>query len=589
MLDLATVDDLFAAEHAQGRAPGLVYAVVRDGEIVHSRGLGTTTPDGTAAPDVDSVQRIASMTKSFTAAAVLLLRDAGRLRLDDPVAVHVPELAGHRHAADAPDLTLRHLLTMSGGLLTDDPWGDRNESQTHEDLGRLLAEGFTTGAVPGVGFEYSNLGYAILGRVVDALTGGEGGYRRFVLREITGPLGMAATAYDVREVGPALVRGHRRVGDGWAPEPPTVPGTFSAMGGLHSSLHDLARWVGGFTDAFRRPEAPHPLSAASRREMQQLQRLVGVSGTLALAVPPGGAALAASATGYGLGLFVEQHSDHGTVVQHSGGYPGYGSHMRWHPETGLGVIALANGTYAAPVETSRDALRALVASQRAPERAPRPAPRGTVVATPALLEAVTRTLEAPEEPLDPDLFTFNVELDVPAEERRAQLVAARELVGAPTGPATAPRAAGLGLVSWSVPAERGRYDLEVKVAPTLRPAVQSLAVTAVPEPPAGLLAAAARALAGEPDAVAPGEGTEGARVDADAFVRAVVASTALGAGTPRIVGALAGDGATTATLAVRAGTTWWRLEVAGPEPLTALSLTPVPTAEHPALERRFPA
>ena len=83
-LDLRAVDDLFAAEFEHGRSPGLVYAVVRDGEVLHARGLGTTTPGEQAPPTTESVLRIASMTKSFTAAAVLLLRDRGLLHLDVP-------------------------------------------------------------------------------------------------------------------------------------------------------------------------------------------------------------------------------------------------------------------------------------------------------------------------------------------------------------------------------------------------------------------------------------------------------------------------------------------------------------------------
>jgi CubicO group peptidase (beta-lactamase class C family) len=544
-LDLDAVDALFTAEHDLGRSPGLVYAVVRDGEVLHVRGLGTTAPDAETAPRSDSVQRIASMTKSFTATAVLLLRDRGLLRLDDAVSAYV---------ADVPEaLTIRHLITMSGGLLTDDPWGDRNESQTTDELAAFLAGGFPVGAEPGTTFEYSNLGYALLGRVIDAVH--PAGFRALVLDEVTGPLGMAATSYDVRDVGPALVRGHHDHGDGWTVVPDTVPGTFSAMGGLHSTLTDLARWVGGFTDAFRRPDAPHPLTAASRREMQQLQRFAGVSGALAVDPPAGGAALSASATGYGFGLFVEHHSDHGTVVHHSGGYPGYGSHMRWHPETGLGVIGLANGTYAAPGAACRDALRALVASERV--RAVPPA------ATPALVAAVTAKLAPAEEPVTDDLFTFNVPLDVPEDVRRRQLDTARGLVGPVSGPAGEPYADGLGAASWSVPAERGRLDVDIKVAPTAAPAVQSLKVTAVPDAPPALAERAVEALGG-----------------ADA-----AATIARALGEPAIAGVLAGDGEHTATFAVRAGTTWWRLVVSE----EATTLTACSTGEYPRLEHRFPA
>ena len=104
--------------------------------------------------------------------------------------------------------------------------------------------------------------------------------------------------------------------------------------------------------------------------------------------------------------------------------------------------------------------------------------------TPALVDAVTARIASEGEPYAGDLFSFNVALDVPETERLAQLAAARELVGAPTGPAGAPRSQGLGTALWSVPAERGRLEVEVKVAPTTpQPAVQWLKVTAVPDAP----------------------------------------------------------------------------------------------------------
>ena len=114
---LAEVDAIFDRFHARGLAPGLAFGVVIDGRLVHSGGRGTLRVGADAPPDADSVFRIASMTKSFTAAAVLLLRDEGRLRLDDPVAAWVPDLDGRlRPTADSRPVTIEDLLTMSAGL-----------------------------------------------------------------------------------------------------------------------------------------------------------------------------------------------------------------------------------------------------------------------------------------------------------------------------------------------------------------------------------------------------------------------------------------------------------------------------------------
>ena len=115
--------------------------MVLGGELVHSRGVGTLRVGEDAPPDADSVFRIASMTKSFTAATILGLRDEGLLSLDDPIARHVPELAGlHGPTADAPPITIRHLLTMASGLATDDPWGDRQQGLDLGTFSELLRD-----------------------------------------------------------------------------------------------------------------------------------------------------------------------------------------------------------------------------------------------------------------------------------------------------------------------------------------------------------------------------------------------------------------------------------------------------------------
>ena len=166
---LAAIATRFAA---RGGQPGLAYGVVAGGQLVHSGGRGERWLGGPA-PDADTVFRIASMTKSFTATLVLLLRDRGALRLDDPAVDYVPELRGvELPAADSPPITIRHLLTMTAGFPTDDPWGDRQQGLDPAVFERLLADGAVRCAwAPGTTFEYSNLGYAVLGKVIEAVTG----------------------------------------------------------------------------------------------------------------------------------------------------------------------------------------------------------------------------------------------------------------------------------------------------------------------------------------------------------------------------------------------------------------------------------
>ncbi len=156
-------------------------------------------------------------------------------------------------------------------------------------------------------------------------------------------------------------------------------------------MRDLAAWVTGWRPAFpagaEADGGPHPLRRASRREMQLPQ--IALPPTTALPLP-GGPGLG-SQLGYGFGLFIEEHPAWGRLVFHGGGYPGFGSHMRWHPASGLAVIVLANSTYAAAHPLAGKLLDALLrAAPPAPAGQPRsrgpvpaPGPRGRRPSRPA--------------------------------------------------------------------------------------------------------------------------------------------------------------------------------------------------------------
>jgi CubicO group peptidase (beta-lactamase class C family) len=141
---LDEVELIFERFAARGSAPGVAYGVVIDDRLVAGRGLGTLQVATDVEPDLESVFRIASMTKSFTAAAILLLRDEGRLRLDDPVARWISDVTG--------SITIEHLLTMSGGWPTDDPWGDRQQGLDLDRFGHLVHGGFRSAWTPGSRF-----------------------------------------------------------------------------------------------------------------------------------------------------------------------------------------------------------------------------------------------------------------------------------------------------------------------------------------------------------------------------------------------------------------------------------------------------
>ncbi len=160
--------------------------------------------------------------------------------------------------------------------------------------------------------------------------------------------------------------GHARSELGWQEVPFDPLGAFAPMGGAFSSVRDLARWIGELTDAFPPrddPEGGHPLRRATRREQQQPHRAYPPEVVWhAVDAPP-----VVRAAAYGFGLVVDAHPRYGTLVGHSGGYPGFGSHMRWHPDSRLGVVVLANSTYAAAYVLAEQILDVVLAGRTAGE------------------------------------------------------------------------------------------------------------------------------------------------------------------------------------------------------------------------------
>jgi CubicO group peptidase (beta-lactamase class C family) len=438
------LETVFAEHAALGRLPSLGWGLVEGGALRVAR-------------EEDAVYRIASMTKSFTCAAILILRDEGRLALDDPVARHAPELAHLRGpTGDAPPITIRHLMTMSGGLATDDPWADRHLDVTDAALDRWLAPGAGFAEAPGTAFEYSNLGFGLLGRVVRHITGAP--LQKLVTDRLLGPLGMTRTTWTAP---PDAITGYRRRGDELVPERLLGDGAIAPMGGLFTTVVDLARWIAFLADAFppRDGPDPAPLSRASRREMQQAQR----------AFPPRTVSardgrVRAVTGGYGYGLNVTWVEPIGWVVDHSGGLPGFGSNMRW-TRAGLGLVALANLTYARMADATAAALMALLAGDML-----RPVAPTVTAALRRAAEELVALHNAWDDRVAESLFADNVDLD---EERERRAAAAARL-GAEHGPFTTARVEARSATSGVAVAHRPRGELRIdfQLHPLLPPRVQ---------------------------------------------------------------------------------------------------------------------
>lgn len=559
---LTDVDAVFERLLVSQAAPGIAYGIVIDGKLVHARGLGTRRMGSDLTPDEDTVFRIASMTKSFTASAILLLRDRRRLRLDDTVAMWVPELKGDDQATTDPSaIAIEHLLTMSAGFPTDDRWGDRQQGLDLHRFEDFLRGGVSRSWAPGTRFEYSNLGYGILGLIVTRASGME--YRTFVAEELIAPLELASTTYLRDEIPEErFAQGYVRRDGEWLAEPIDPYGALAPMGGLFTSVRDLARWVQGFAGAFP-PEAAqdgHPLSRASRREMQQARRSFDPELTWESA----DAAPALLSGGYGYGLFVTDDLRFGRFVGHGGGYPGYGSYMRWHPGSGIGIIALANGRYVPMIHPASEALAVLLRAH-----AHRIRPLTTWAHTDHARMIVERLLHQWDDEAARALFAMNIELDEPVARRRAAIEHLRDVHGSlrPDLSAKVESHSPAHLAWWMV-GDRGRVRVEILLDPERPPRMQVLTFTSVPEPSPALcrIALVLVDLLAQPGPSWPAGVALAGLTDRLAIERSFRAAEALFG--PAVLGpAISGDGATRATWRVtgQRGELDLTLELDGPD------------------------
>lgn len=443
--------------HARaGYSPSGLAAIIRHGEVLEYATWGN---DGYS---LDSPFRIASLTKSFTALAILSLRRAGLLNLDDPVRAHLPETQVDA-PADWPELRLRHLLAMSSGLATDNPWGDRQESLSRAELSSLAASGLRLLFPPGTAFEYSNLGYALLGEVISRVSGSD--YREFVLQQIITPLGLTRTRFSAAELDSVLPAWHREPPlpgqpGGWTVQEPSGPGAFSSIGGLWSTVSDLARW----TDLFQRRDVPAGVRFTAA-DLIEAQQPLSFAGTNLAEVPLHGPA----AAGYGFGLVIENYAEHGRIIGHSGGYPGFTSNMSWHEDSGLTVITSTNGTHSAATKLARQLIARLVAASPRTQEYAEPWPE-TVQAVAALTDLVSGGA------VPADLFADNVEADFPLARRSDHLQQALVTLGS-FREATAPVHARPSRARWQALFESGLLELDIELAPVRPFGVQTFSVT----------------------------------------------------------------------------------------------------------------
>ena len=318
-------------QRAYSGLPGVSIGIVHDQTLVWAQGFGWADVERRVPATADTLYRIASITKTFTATAILQLRDAGRLQLDDPLTRHLPWFSVASRHAEAPPITIRHLLTHTSGLPREAafPYWTDFDFPTVERLreGLTRQEGILATETQ---WKYSNLALALAGDVVTAASGAP--YADYVRRHILEPLGMKDTSVASPDPGhPRLARPYgRRMPDGSrAPAPYVDTRAIAAAANMTTFVTDLARFA-----MLQLRDGPaggaQILRGSTIREMQRVHWL-----------EPDWQA------GWGLGFRIMRAGGK-THFGHGGSLPGYRTQLRIWPADKLAVIAMTNADDGAP-------------------------------------------------------------------------------------------------------------------------------------------------------------------------------------------------------------------------------------------------
>ena len=314
------------------RVPGVQAALLHDDQIALSTAHGHADVERDVPLTPEHLFRVASHSKTFTATAVLQLAEAGRLRLDDRVGTWLPELADA--GADSADVTLRDLLNHTAGLVRDGRDGDHWQLQRPfpgADGVRALA---ALGRViePNQRFKYSNVGYSLLGLVIEAASGQS--YHDYVVEHVVAPLGLTRTG---PELDPArssdYATGYSALS--YARERIAIPhvdtAAMAAATGFYSTAEDLCRYASAHF-----PGDDRLVGDASKRVMQhEWWQVEGIEDSF-----------------YGLGFSIVKVGDR-RLVGHGGGYPGHSTRTMFDPVDRLAISVLTNAIDgpAAPLAT----------------------------------------------------------------------------------------------------------------------------------------------------------------------------------------------------------------------------------------------
>ena len=357
--DAIRVFDKWVRQHISDRnVPGLSIAIVYDQEIVWAEGYGYSDLEEKVPATPSTVYRIGSITKLFTSTAVLQLRDQGKLRLDDPVSLYLPWFSVRNPFPDAPEITIRQLLTHTAGLSreADFPYWTDHIFPTREELAEAVPDQDAINP-PETTYHYSNLGMSLLGEIVTEVSGHP--WADYVQEKILQPLGMSSSSTDP---GEELLR---RLATAYMLEGPDgtrksmeyyEAGAIAPAGGIVSTVEDLGRFT---SLQFRDGPAggDQILKGSTLREMQRAHWVFdSFSG------------------GRGLGFSVS-HRDGKNFVGHGGSIGAHVTNLLTVPSEKTAVIVAINADDGSPFTVAKQAYSVfappLLKATRVPE-APKP-------------------------------------------------------------------------------------------------------------------------------------------------------------------------------------------------------------------------
>jgi CubicO group peptidase (beta-lactamase class C family) len=339
------IQNMFEAYAKHNHIPGLAFGIVSGGKLIYADGVGVEETQTKGEVTTTSVFRIASMTKSFTAMAILKLRDAGKLNLDDPVIKYVPELGKTLlPTGNSKPITIRNLLTHTAGFPEDNPWADRQLDMTDAELLAFVSKGMSMAYVPGQNFEYSNLGYALLGQIIKRVS--KQAYEKYVTANILVPLNMNHTYWEYSKVpSDELVHGYRLVNGQLSEEELLHSGAFSCTGGILTSVEDFSKYMILHLSAWPADdrESNGFVASGTVREMHTQGNITRLRRRR-----DAGKSDCPTIASYNNGLSWSRNCTGKTTIQHSGGLPGFGSNWAFMPDYDIAVVSLTNLTYTVP-------------------------------------------------------------------------------------------------------------------------------------------------------------------------------------------------------------------------------------------------